>query len=437
MSLLPRLVLADSQGRIFDHPRLLMSGRRGNMACVPMDGDLLPLPAESELFLLPGREPVGFNPRTNDFENCSGQAVAAFAAPGHTLSAHPFYWELDVAPVLPFFAYGAVAYARGKFWLWASRTDNDRRQVFKNIPYGKICSGARMLRAKFPANRLIAHIVDNCVFRYGCPAAKNFALGRYEAPLPTSRACNAHCLGCISASQPDSPPTPTPQCRLDFVPDAAEIAQVMAIHEKREKARPIYSFGQGCEGDPLLNAPLLAESIRIFRSWPGGGGGTVNCNSNASRPEAVALLAGAGLSSLRISLNSARPEHYMAYYNPSDYDFTQVEESARIARRKGIFVSLNLLWFPGLTDCNAELTALASFCRKNGVSMIQWRNLNIDPHWYLRHMRERGLVNDDQDSQPMGLNLFMRRLKEMCPWLRFGYFNPWLGARASIIAPEV
>lgn len=63
--------------------------------------------------------------------------------------------------------------------------------------------------------------------------------------------------------------------------------------------------------------------------------------------------------------------------------------------------------------------------------MIQWRNLNIDPEWYLRLM-------DGIDSGPsMGLRAFMRRLRRACPWLRYGYFNPYLGDKAVLTAPEV
>ncbi|GHU99013.1 hypothetical protein [Candidatus Desulfovibrio trichonymphae] len=71
----------------------------------------------------------------------------------------------------------------------------------------------------------------------------------------------------------------------------------MRLHEQRETRHPVYSFGQGCEGDPLMDADLLAESIQTFRD--GGGRGTINCNTNVSRPEAVIRLAQAGMTSLR------------------------------------------------------------------------------------------------------------------------------------------
>ena len=38
-------------------------------------------------------------------------------------------------------------------------------------------------------------------------------------------------------------------------------------------------------------------------------------------------------------------------------------------------------------------------------------------------------------SPSMGLTQFMKRLKKLCPWLRYGYFNPYMGERAELEAP--
>lgn len=397
---------------------------------------MIPLPPESELFLLPGRRAVGYNTGARAMEARDLPPVAAFVSPGYTLDAHPAYVEDSSAPVLPLFAYGAVGYARGRFWVCARKVDNDPRQRFEGISQERIEKNCRRLLREYPGNRLAGHIINNCVRRYACPAARNFALGRYEAPLPTSRMCNARCMGCISSPQADSPLSSTPQCRLDFTPSPEEIVEIMCIHERREKKRPIYSFGQGCEGDPLLNAPLLAKSIRLFRSMlnKGGGTGTVNCNTNGSLPDAVEQLARSGLTSMRISLNSARIPLYEAYYRPQGYSLEDVCASMRTARRHGVFVSLNLLYFPGITDTPAELDALARLVAGSGVSMIQWRNLNIDPRWYL-DVANAALGRRQKSTIPMGLSSFMAALEKRCPWLLHGYFNPYLGTRAKIEAP--
>ena len=64
----PHLVMADEQGNIYDDERLLMVCRRGAQWGLPRPDELMPLPEESELFLLPGRRAVGLNPETGDIE---------------------------------------------------------------------------------------------------------------------------------------------------------------------------------------------------------------------------------------------------------------------------------------------------------------------------------------------------------------------------------
>ena len=323
----PHMVMADAQGNIYDDPDLLMVCRRGEEWGTPRPDELMPLPEESELFLLPGRRAVGLNPETGEIECTEDLAVAAFAAPAHTLSAHPAYTSDADAPLLPLFAYGAVGFAKGRFYICARKVDADQRQEFRHIPRSRIEKNVRALLRQFPKNRLVGHILEDCVMKYDCPAARNFALGRFEAPLPSSRTCNARCVGCISEQDKDSPINVTPQCRLTFTPTPEELVEVMSFHAGRETKTPIYSFGQGCEGDPLMNPDLLVESVRLFRSR--GGVGTVNCNTNASRTEAVERLAQAGLSSIRVSLNSARPEVYERYYRPHGYSFDDVSPTAK------------------------------------------------------------------------------------------------------------
>lgn len=421
--MMPRMVWADECGQIRDDANLLMLAARGDKWFVPSKKDLIPLPPESELFSLPQRHPAGFNSSTGKIVQGKGGTVAAFAAPAYALSAHPAYFTYGSAPVLPLFAYGAVGYADGKFWICAKKVDTDARQKFSGIKKEIIAAKGAALLKDYPENRLINHIITNCAFTYDCPAARNFALGRYEAPLPTSRTCNARCLGCISQKEADSPIFTTPQCRMDFSPTVSEIVEVMALHEKRAGACAIYSFGQGCEGEPLMNAELLAESVAAFRALApkGAGKGTINLNSNASRPDALGEICRAGLSSLRVSLNSARPEVYQKYYRPENYSFDDVARSIEIAASYGVFVSLNLLYFPGLTDTHNEIDALADLCAL-GVSMIQLRNLNVDPQWHWQNM-----TADSRPENPLGLDRFMAELRKRRPGLRYGYFNPCVG----------
>ena len=81
-SIRPHMLVADEQGNIYDHPDFLLLCRRGEEWSLPRPDELMPLPEESELFLLPGRRAVGLNPETGETEVMEDWAVAAFAAPG-------------------------------------------------------------------------------------------------------------------------------------------------------------------------------------------------------------------------------------------------------------------------------------------------------------------------------------------------------------------
>ncbi|MFO7817710.1 MAG: radical SAM protein [Desulfovibrionales bacterium] len=413
----PTLVYADKKGNIYDDPELLMLCRQGNEIGLPKPDELIPLPPESDLYLLPQRKALGLDPQTGKIESAPFSAVAAFVCPGYTLSAVTAYISEENAESLPLFSYAAVGYARGQFWVTAKKVDMDTRQVFCNINPQKIEKGAKRLLKKFPDNRLVQHLT-HCALTYSCPAAKNLALGRFECPLPTARTCNARCVGCISKQDEESGFS-SPQNRITFRPAQEEIVQIMSEHAAREK-KAIFSFGQGCEGEPLTETKLLASSVKKYRRH--GGWGTVNVNTNASLPESMDELAYAGFNSIRVSLNSAREDVYNLYYRPKSYSFADVLESMRRAKEKKLFISLNYLFFPGINDTEQELSALSRLVLDFDVDLIQMRNLNLDPELYIDLMRDQ-----NRTGGRMGLKNFMRRLKMACPKIRFGYFNPYLG----------
>ena len=84
----------------------------------------------------------------------------------------------------------------------------------------------------------------------------------------------------------------------------------------------------------------------------------------------------------------------------------------------GGWSSINYFVFPGMTDSLGEYEALRKLIRETNLKMIQWRNFNIDPDWYLGRM---GIV---EESDKMGIRQMMQLLKEEFPNLKFGYFNP-------------
>jgi len=413
-----RLLVSDADGRIFDHPRLLLAGERGAGA-EPIDaGELIPLPRGSDLFTLPGRAAVGIAPRggrrerVERFAGGEARAVAAFLAPAYTAGHHAAWRTRPGAPVLPTFAYTAVGFADGAYWTSAFRSDADRRQDPWRFSRARVEAGIAERRRELPRNR-VARQLEKCALDYGCRAAQNFFLGRHEAPLPSSSACNAQCVGCISL-QPDGAFRASHD-RLATPPAARELADVALVHLGRVPGG-VVSFGQGCEGEPLLFAEHLVGAVRRVRERCASG--TINMNSNASRPDDVSRLLDAGLDSMRASLNSARPELYAAYYAPRGYGFAEVEESLRRVVQAGRHASINLLCSPGVTDTAAELEALSGLVARTGLHLVQLRNLNIDPELY------RGALPPGSVARGFGMRALRDALAARFPALRFGYFNP-------------
>ncbi len=417
----PTLVYADAKGNITDFSSLHMAGMSGGHFLLPEKEDFIPLPEGSELFVLPGRLPVGCDPDTGEILLLEDdpyrpgnpiQAVAAFMSPAHTTILNSAYQTQDKAPRLPLFAYTAVGWYDDRFWTTAFRSDADIRQDASQFKQTVINKKTQKKLKQYKHNRLVQHL-GKCCLTYACPAARNYFLGRWEAPLPTSPVCNARCIGCISLQT--SGKCSATQDRIRFVPTAAEIAEIAVPHLQNAE-RAIVSFGQGCEGEPLLQADTIEQAIAAIRKETDRG--TINLNSNASLPLAVKRLAAAGLDSLRVSLNSAQLHYHTAYYRPQNFSLTDVIESIRIMKEAGGFVSLNYFILPGVTDSVEEYSALQQLLHTSKPDRIQLRNLNMDPEWYLRSIKFH------TTSPCMGMRQWLENIKQEFPQLQLGYYNP-------------
>ncbi len=416
MPSVPRMVYADASGEVFDHPRLRMAVFDGYRVREPHEDELVPLPPGSDIFLLPGRLPLGIQSKKGHLTELEGEvsAVSAFLAPAWLRLTHPAYRTMPDAKTLPLFAYAPVGWADGVFWTTALRIDPERRQDPALFDDREISAGAQRDLKRFPKNRLLVQL-RRCALEYGCRAAQNFFLKRWECPLPTSKACNSRCVGCISEQEGDIPVT---QERLAVMPSGRDVAEVATLHFGRVK-EPIASFGQGCEGEPLTRATTLLDAVKRIRAAEGPRG-TVNLNTNASLPDAVAELMEAGLDSIRVSLASPVETHYDLYHRPRGYTLADVHQSMREVKSRNGFISLNLLVFPGLTDREDQVVRLEELLAEFKVDMIQWRNMNIDPEYYMDAM--------GPGEGGIGLKAMVERVRERFPALRHGYFNPYLGA---------
>jgi pyruvate-formate lyase-activating enzyme len=411
----PYILYSDGEGHIFEDTSLYSVGRSGWDAFPIPEEDWIELPEGGNLYELPGRRGIGIDVKTGDMRLCEkGWAVAAFIPPAHTGFYLAAYETLEDAPTLPLFCYTAAGWLDNKFYVPAVRIERDIRQECSGYDHTKIEHGVEHLMQAYPHNRLVKHLGETCALTYHCPAARNYFLGRWECPVPTSPACNANCIGCISF-QPEDETIVSTQDRLTFKPTAQEIVEFTVPHLETAPY-PIVSFGQGCEGEPLLMWETIKESIIEIRRHTSKG--SININTNGSKPAAVEQLMKAGLDSIRVSMNSARPDIYTKYYQPNNYKFEDIVESLKVVHRHGGWSSINYFVFPGMTDSIAEFDALCQLIRDTNLSMIQWRNFNIDPDWYL------GKMGVGDTGECMGISQMMDLIHEEFPNVKFGYFNP-------------
>jgi pyruvate-formate lyase-activating enzyme len=411
----PYLLCSDGNGSIFEDQTLYAVGRAGWDAFpIPQD-EWIELPKGGNLYELPGRKAIGIDVRSGEMRLCNkGWAVAAFIPPAHTgLYLAAYETELG-APTLPLFCYTAAGWYNDKFHVPAIRIEKDIRQECEGYDDDKIKQGAKHLLQAYPNNRLVNHLMENCCLTYHCPAAGNFSLHRWECPVPSSPGCNANCIGCISFQSQEESIVST-QDRLTFKPTPEEIAEFTVPH-LINAPYPIVSFGQGCEGEPLLMWETIREAIIEMRKHTNRG--SININTNGSKPEAVKALCEAGLNSIRVSTNSARKNIYTAYYRPNNYEFEDIIESLKVVRSYNGWASINYFVFPGMTDSVEEYQALRNLIKEADLTMIQWRNFNIDPDWYL------GKIGVAETGEMLGVKQLMELIHEEFPNLKFGYYNP-------------
>jgi MoaA/NifB/PqqE/SkfB family radical SAM enzyme len=162
--------------------------------------------------------------------------------------------------------------------------------------------------------------------------------------------------------------------------------------------------------------PTIKESILEIRKHTQKG--SININTNGSDPKAVKELMDAGLNSIRVSLNSFRNEIYTPYYRPNNYKLEDIIESLKVVTDNGGWASINYFVFPGMTDNVEEVEALLKAIEYTKLNLIQWRNFNIDPDWYL------GNIGVTDTGECYGVHQMMKIVKEEFPHVKFGYFNP-------------
>ncbi len=422
---MPRLLFADDRGRVFDHPDLLAAARTGDDLVAPTERPV-PLPEGATLTMLPGRRPVGLDPETGALvvlrearvgrRTIVPHAVGATLPPGWTrtllpAAARPALATVADAPALPQWAYTAAGFGRGPV-AWALHTD--RRRHWSARAHSTPDLPALVERTLAESANPIYRQLARCALEWRCFTAQNTFYARDEGAIPSSAACNAACIGCLSEQEEGMPPASHE--RIVRAPSAEEMAEVAVRHLARARGRVMVSFGQGCEGEPLVRWKEIERAIRLVRARTRRG--SLHANTNGSLPAALGRLVRAGLDSVRISLNSASPDLYAAYYRPTGYTLSDVVRAIRVAKEGGAYVALNLLTFPGVTDREGEAERLCRLVARAAVDQVQTRPLAIDPDVYMEVARGRGA-----GGRALGIPALVEALRAARPGLVVGNFS--------------
>jgi pyruvate-formate lyase-activating enzyme len=434
-----RLLFADDHGTVYDHPALLAAVRTGESVVAPQERPIA-APEGTTLCLLPGRRPVGVDPATGALvvvhevkvgrRRVIPHAVGATLPPGFTrtflpAAARPPLPSIAETPVLTQWAYTAAGLGREGPVVWALHTDRRRHwspRVHSTEDLPALVE-ATLAETANPIYRQLAR----CALEWRCFTAQNTFYARDEGAIPASAACNAACVGCLSEQQEGMPPSSHERMRR--APTAEEMAEVALRHLARATGRVMVSFGQGCEGEPLTRWKEIERAIRLVRAETTRG--SLHANTNGSLPDALGRLVDAGLDSVRISLSSASPDLYAAYYHPVGYGLADVERSIRVAKARGAYVSLNLLTFPGVTDREGEVERLCRLVAETEVDQVQTRPLAIDPDVYLDVARGRGA-----GGAAIGIRRMVRALEAARPGLVVGNFSRARSERAPRRRPR-
>lgn len=402
---------ADENGEIFDVPGILAMGREGDEIRLLTPEDLIPLPDSADLMFLPDRMAIGMD-ETGEIVSLVGNAVSAILPAGYTRTLMPAFDMEEDASQLPLYGYTAVCVYQDQLYAAAIYTDENHKWDPQHYNTKNLRQLVKHVKKELPNNPLVDHLA-NCSLEWHCCTAENIFYRRWECGIPTSPVCNANCFGCISLQPAEC--CPSPQSRIKFKPTPEQIAE-LGIYHLENAPEGIISFGQGCEGEPSLAADNIAAGIKLIRKKTSKG--QININTNAGYTEGIKKIVDAGLDTMRVSIISAIPDSYDAYYR-SSYKLKDVKASIKYALEKGIYVSLNMLYFPGFNDRFEELAAWKEFFTELPVQMIQVRNLNIDPDAFLEIMPKA-------QGEFTGTRRFLSELHSEFPQLIIGSFSHYV-----------
>ena len=337
-------VHSDRSGRVFVSADYGATGLDGPEP-LPLDRAIA-VPAGTELVPLPDRAAVGLDRRGEPRSLGPARwAVAALLPRGYVRTHLPSIDAAnDAAPLEPR-PYAAVA------------ADAGGELVVAAVALGPSANGAAedvaraitsRLRAE-PSNTLLRQLA-RCARDYRCAAARNAFLGRGECALPLGAPPNDAAAPVVALRRRDerAPLEPTA-----FKVTPADAAAVAIAH--LANGGPSVSFGHACEGEPLEIVRDVADATaRIRAAVPGG---QIVLRTSGSSAAALGRVSDAGIDRIVVRLASTVGPTYERVHRPIGYRWTDVRAALRGAAAREA-ITIELLAMPGLTDREAEATAL-------------------------------------------------------------------------------
>ena len=323
-----KLLLSDPAGTVLEHPTLL-AAVRSDEHVLPPRGRPIALPSGAKLAHLPGRRPVGLNPKTGalelvreftiDGKTFAPNAVGAVLPPGYTRTYLPGGGEGRRAGAAAVGVHRGGVGAEGAGGLGAAhRSPHALGPVALQRPRGEgPGEGAPRALPRQPGARSSSRCARSST---GASPARTSSTASDEGGIPASVMCNAQCVGCISrAARRRAARDPRPhERRAGRRGDGGRrgVAPGARHGPHHGELRP------GLRGRAAHPLALDREGHSASRA-SARRRAAININTNGSLPHGLRALFDAGLDAVRVSLNSAHPELYAAYYQPKGYGFAR------------------------------------------------------------------------------------------------------------------
>ena len=354
----------------------------------------IPLPPDAELVPLADRAAVGIDRRGQPRPlGPSRWALAAILRPGHLRTHLPACDPAaDVTPLEPL-PYAAVAADQAGEIVVAAVAP-----VHAPVPPGPADDLAALITERLrsePSNRLLRQLA-RCAREYTCPAARNAFLGRGECALPIGATSNDQ-AGPIVALRRRDERAPTEPAAMRAT--AADVAVVANAHFRAGGTS--VSFGQACEGDPLVLARTIAEAVGLMTRPDRT---EIVIRTNGSSAAALGRVADAGIDHVIVALASVHGPTYERVHAPIGHRWTDVRASLREAASRKLALTIELLSLPGLTDRDTEASALVALLGElpAGTALLPV-DLAADPYALLARL--------PKDGDTVGIAALLERLR--------------------------